>query len=139
MSRASTVRTLAVLVLLALSAVALGACGKSSSGGSSSSGGGAAPQSSAPSGGGAAVSDAKVTIASYKFMPASITVKAGGTVTWTNTDSDRHTASSDAEPRVFDTGTLNKGQSKAVSFKKPGTYKYHCLFHAFMQGTVVVK
>lgn len=139
MSRASTVRTLAVLVLLALSAVALGACGKSSSGGSSSSGGGAAPQSSAPSGGGAAVSDAKVTIASYKFMPASITVKAGGKVTWTNQDSDRHTASSEAQPRVFDTDTLNKGQSKTIAFKKPGTYKYMCVYHAFMQGTVVVK
>ncbi len=133
------VRLLLLLALLALSALALGACGKSSSGGSSSQGG-AAPQAGASSGGGGpAVAAAKVTIANYKFMPASITVKAGGTVTWTNTDSDRHTASSDAEPRVFDTNTLNKGQSKAVSFKKPGTYKYLCVYHAFMQGTVVVK
>ncbi len=132
-------RPLLLLALLALSALALGACGKSSSGGSSSQGG-AAPQAGAYSGGGgSAVAAAKVTIANYKFMPASITVKAGGTVTWTNTDSDRHTASSDAEPRVFDTNTLNKGQSKAVSFKKPGTYKYLCVYHAFMQGTVVVK
>jgi len=131
-------RLLLLLALLALSALALGACGKSSSGGSSSQGG-AAPQAGASSGGGPAVAAAKVTIANYKFMPASITVKAGGTVTWTNTDSDRHTASSDAEPRVFDTNTLNKGQSKAVSFKKPGTYRYLCVYHAFMQGTVVVK
>ncbi len=131
-------RPLLLLALLALSALALGACGKSSSGGSSSQGG-APPAGTSSGGGGPAVAAAKVTIANYKFMPASITVKAGGTVTWTNTDSDRHTASSDAEPSVFDTNTLNKGQSKAVSFKKPGTYKYHCLFHAFMQGTVVVK
>ncbi len=136
--RPRELRPLLLLALLALSALALGACGKSSSGGSSSQGGGA-PQAAAPAGGGPALAAAKVTIANYKFMPASITVKAGGTVTWTNTDSDRHTASSDAEPRVFDTNTLNKGQSKAVSFKKPGTYKYLCVYHAFMQGTVVVK
>jgi len=138
MSRRISLRALVVLALLTLSAVALGACGKSSSGGSSS-GGGSAPQSSAPSGGGAAVSDAKVTIASYKFMPASITVKAGGKVTWTNQDADRHTATSEADPRLFDTDTLNKGQSKTVDFKKPGTYRYMCVYHAFMQGTVVVK
>ncbi len=132
-------RALVGLALLAPTAVALGGCGKSSSGGSSSPGG-STPQSSAPSGGGAAaVSAAKVTIASYKFMPATITVKAGGKVTWTNQDSDRHTASSEAEPRAFDTDTLIKGQSKAIDFKKPGTYRYICVYHAFMQGTVVVK
>jgi plastocyanin len=78
-----------------------------------------------------------VQITNFAFSPAQITVKAGTHVTWTNHDQTAHTAT--ANNNSFDTGTIAPKASKTVDFKKPGTYKYHCAFHAFMTGTVVVK
>jgi plastocyanin len=78
-----------------------------------------------------------VQISNFAFRPAQITVKAGTHVTWTNHDQTAHTAT--ANNNSFDTGTIAAKASKTVDFKKPGTYKYHCAFHAFMTGTVVVK
>jgi plastocyanin len=88
--------------------------------------------------GGAAQSAAKVDISNFEYAPDPVTVKAGGTITWTNSDPDEHTATSD-DHKTFDTGTLEKGDSKTVTLTKPGTYTYVCSFHAFMHGTVVVK
>lgn len=128
-------RRLLLPVLLTAVVIAVGAVvivlstGGSSSGGSSSS--------SADSGQSAtAVEDAKVEIADFKFDPPTITVKAGGTVTWTNSDTAPHTATLDDD---FDTGDLEKGDSKSETFDKPGTYDYVCDIHPFMHGTVVVK
>lgn len=81
---------------------------------------------------------AKVKIANFMYMPASLQVKAGTKVTWTNTDSANHTVTSDSGNGV-DVSNLQKGQSASYTYKKPGTYKYHCNFHPFMHGTVVVK
>lgn len=78
-----------------------------------------------------------VQISNFAFSPTQITVKAGTRVTWTNHDKTAHTAT--ANNNSFDTGTIAPKASKTVDFKKPGTYKYHCAFHAFMTGTVVVK
>lgn len=94
----------------------------------------------APSGAsGAARPAVRVQISSFKFKPETITVKAGGTVTWNNKDPAPHTATSSPDNSVFNTDTLRRGQSKAVTFSRAGTYRYACLFHAFMTGTVVVK
>ena len=57
-------------------------------------------------------------------------------ITVTNTDPTAHTAT--ANSGVFDTGTLNQGQSAHLRLTKPGTYLYHCQFHAFMVGTIKV-
>lgn len=100
---------------------------------SSGSGSAAAPSSSSASGG---AGTTKVDITDYKFKPASITVKAGAKVSWVNHDSAPHTATAGQD---FDTGTLKKGDTKAVTLDKPGSYSYECQFHAFMKGTVVVK
>lgn len=115
--------------LLALSSAGCGGSGKSHSGSGSAASGGAAPASSA----------ANVDIASFKFAPPAIVVKAGGKVTWTNHDSAPHTATAKADPSIFDTGTLKQGQSKTLTLTKPGTYSYYCLFHAFMVGKITVK
>lgn len=78
----------------------------------------------------------KVDIADFKFRSPTVTVKAGGKVSWTNTDSTEHTATGSG---AFDTGALQKGQHKTLTFDKPGTYAYICAFHPFMKGTVIVK
>lgn len=74
---------------------------------------------------------------SYLFSPADITVKAGTTVTWTNSDQFTHSV------RLVDTGEtlgiLKPGDALSHVFDKPGTYKYDCSFHPQnMHGTVTV-
>ena len=77
-----------------------------------------------------------VAIANYAFAPRTLTVRAGTRVTWTNSDATAHTATADGG--AFDTGTINPKHSKTVDLRKPGTYAYHCVFHAFMTATVKV-
>ncbi len=77
-----------------------------------------------------------VAISNFVFAPVAVTVKVGAQVNWTNRDSTAHTAT--ANDGSFDTGALNQGQSKVVRFSKPGTYTYHCVFHAFMVGHLIV-
>jgi plastocyanin len=77
-----------------------------------------------------------VAITNYAFTPAHLTVKAGTKVTWTNHDATAHTAT--ADHGGFGTGTIDPHHSATVRLAKPGTYPYHCIFHAFMTGTVTV-
>jgi plastocyanin len=139
MSAAACARRLACAAPAALiAALALAGCGGSSSssktsGGSIPSGGSirAPTATSVPSGGPDAV-----TIGNYAYGPAKLTVKAGARVTFSNHDSTAHTAT--ADDQSFDTGALNPGQSRAITPSRPGTYPYHCLFHPFMHGQLVV-
>ena len=71
------------------------------------------------------------------FSPNPIRITAGSTVTWTNTSSKAHTATSDAG--AWDTGAIGTGAtSSAVTFNTPGTFAYHCNFHADMHGSIIV-
>ncbi len=98
------------------------------------------PPSNGGSAGAAAPAGAgKVEIVDFDYAPKDVTIKAGDSVTWTNSDDADHTATQSPGGSGFDTGTLSKGESKTVKFDKPGTFKYICLFHAFMNGTVTVK
>ncbi len=76
----------------------------------------------------------------YGFAPDTITVVIGknNTINWINEDIAPHTATSDTAG-VFDTGTIAPGASAQVTLTSPGTYTYHCSFHSWMQGTVIVK
>ena len=59
------------------------------------------------------------------YDPASLTVKAGQTVTWLNLTSSVHSVVSDSAAQPFDSGGLGTGQTFSVTFQAPGTYKYH--------------
>jgi plastocyanin len=78
-----------------------------------------------------------VAIRNYDFAPKSLTVTAGTRVTWKNDDATAHTAT--ANGGSFDTGTVAPKASRTIDFKHPGTFTYHCAFHAFMTATVTVK
>jgi plastocyanin len=109
----------------------------SQAGGSSSSKSGGS--SSSKSGGSAAKSSGgSVTIANFKFAPASLTVSKGAQVSVANHDSTAHTFTAD-NGKSFNTGDINPNASATVTVSKPGTYKYHCSIHPFMHGTLVVK
>ena len=78
-----------------------------------------------------------VDIRDMTFAPRTLTIAAGDTVTWTNSDSMPHTATS--EDDAFDSGNLDEGQSFSFTFTEPGTYEYVCGIHPRMTGTIVVE
>lgn len=77
-----------------------------------------------------------IAIQNFTFMNSTLTVNVGDTVTWTNSDSSTHTATSDSG--VFDTGPLTTGKSASFTFTKAGTFPYHCSIHPFMTATITV-
>jgi quinohemoprotein ethanol dehydrogenase len=74
----------------------------------------------------------------YSFGPARVRIKAGTTLTFTNTGDIPHTATAMTQGE-FDTGVLAKGESKKITFKKPGNYYYICTPHPWMYGQVIVE
>jgi plastocyanin len=80
------------------------------------------------------------TAYSFGFNPATVTIKAGTTVVWTNGSVAPHTVTSDAgAPAAFDSGTISTGGGQfSFTFTKSGTYHYHCSIHTYMKGTIVV-
>jgi len=88
------------------------------------------------------------------FKPASITIKAGTKVRWTNASKDEHTVTDDPKvaadakdvavpqgAKPFNSGKIKPGGTYEQTFTVPGTYKYVCEPHEEMdmKGTVVVK
>ncbi len=81
---------------------------------------------------------AEIYIAAGAFVPATLTVPSGTTVTWRNDDAVTHTVM--GEQLTFDdSGILDRGQSFSQVLTEPGTYRYRCGPHPSMQGTVVVE
>jgi amicyanin len=78
----------------------------------------------------------EVTISDFAFHPASVTVKPGSTVNWTEEDADVHNVK-------FSGGgvtspVLRKGETFSHTFNAAGVYPYICSIHPYMHGTVVV-
>jgi plastocyanin len=80
-----------------------------------------------------------VTIENFAFAPASLTIKVGTTVVWTNKDGATHTVTSTSGPEQFDSGRLADGKTFSQIFTKAGTYTYHCQIHSSMTGTIKVE
>ena len=76
------------------------------------------------------------------FIPSTVTIGVGETVTWENTDNAAHTATggnpSDGPSGVFDSSLMMVGASFSHTFEEAGTYDYHCMVHPWMQGIVIV-
>jgi plastocyanin len=78
----------------------------------------------------------------FKFEPAEITIKVGGTVKWVNDSDNRHTATDDekfeknAGQAILPSGAqpwgsafLTNGESFEQKFTVPGKYRYFCRNH----------
>jgi plastocyanin len=78
-----------------------------------------------------------IGIVDFKFKPTPLTVSAGTKVTFANESDITHTAT--ANGGAFDTGHIKPGTTASVTFKRPGTYTFHCSIHPFMHGKIVVK
>lgn len=77
-----------------------------------------------------------VVMKNMKFSPATIEIKKGDTVEWTNQDITPHTAT--AIP-LFDSGSLASDKSWKHTFTETGSFPYGCTFHPDMKGVVIVK
>jgi plastocyanin len=142
-------RLLALLLALVALAVVTAGCGggdDDDDGGGGGNGGGNAPAAEEPAaptaedgggGSGGTGPGTQVSMKDIKFNPGTVTIKAGGKVTWTNDDSVGHDVTADD----FESGSpggIDGGSTYSHTFKKPGTYDYVCSVHPGMKGTVKV-
>ncbi len=79
------------------------------------------------------------------FVPETLTVSKGTTVTWTNKDSTLHTVTSGSPESgnsgtgtEFDSSYLAAGKTFQHQFNIAGTFDYYCTLHPYMKGKVVV-
>jgi len=83
------------------------------------------------------------------FLPSTITVNVGETVTWSNDDSAAHTVTSgiteyhnipgsQGPDGHFDSSLFLAGSTFDVTFDTSGNYPYFCMVHPWMNGFVVV-
>jgi plastocyanin len=79
---------------------------------------------------------AAVSISNFAFVPATLTVPVGTTVTWTNQDEEPHTIA--AKDGSFHSAGLDTHGTYAYTFHTVGGYDYICSIHPFMTGPVVV-
>jgi plastocyanin len=78
----------------------------------------------------------EVFIQGMAFVPSTISVAAGTTITWTNKDAIGHTVTSN--DNLFNSGTLGSGKSFTFTFAKAGSFGYYCAIHPTMTASVTV-
>jgi plastocyanin len=80
----------------------------------------------------------EVVIRDYRFEPAEVQARVGGTVRWTN--DEKRTSHSVIFPAEggLESVRMFPGESWERRFDKPGRYEYRCGPHPEMRGTVVV-
>ncbi len=80
--------------------------------------------------------DEEIDIIGGAFVPGSVTVSAGSTITWTNKDAEDHSVSFNEET-ILDS-VVDPGETVDATFDAPGTYKYKDKFTG-AKGEVVVE
>ena len=136
----------ALLVFILVTVVFVGACG----GDDASSGDTSSTTTTSSVEAAASTDGATVTMKLIAFQPESISVDAGTTVTWRQTDPGVHTVTSGTVDQgtggvtekpdgTFDSGNLETDKTFSFTFAEPGTYSYFCAVHpATMRGRVQV-
>jgi plastocyanin len=94
-------------------------------------------------------SAATITITSTGASPRSVTITAGGRVTFVNNDNRPHTMNSDPHPDhtncppINDVGFLNPGQSKTTgnlnTVRTCGFHDHELFTNTALQGTIVIQ
>ncbi|MFB5606513.1 MAG: plastocyanin/azurin family copper-binding protein [Candidatus Nitrosomaritimum yanchengensis] len=76
------------------------------------------------------------------YVPYSLNVAIGETVSWSNDDTAAHTVTSgtpaDGPDGLFDSGMIMAGGTFEFTFTKEGTFDYYCIVHPWMIGEVIV-
>lgn len=76
--------------------------------------------------------DVEIAQKDKKFSQKSITIKVGDKVSFKNEDAFFHNVFSLSDAKTFDLGSYPQGQSKTVTFDKPGTIEVECALHPEM-------
>ena len=79
----------------------------------------------------------QVVMENFSFQPATLTVKAGTSVTWINNDDTPHTVNEN--DKLFKSGAMDTDGTFSYKFTSPGTYSYFCSLHPRMTGQIIVK
>ena len=77
------------------------------------------------------------TIQDFLFRPARLEIAAGTTILWSNSGQVMHTVSADNDS--FDSGPIEPGDRRALTFSRAGTFPFHCTPHPFMRGVIKVR
>ncbi len=73
-----------------------------------------------------------------QFLPDLVVIPSGSSVSFPNLDPIFHNVFSLSKPKTFDLGNYPKGQTRLVTFSKPGIVFVNCRLHPNMTATVVV-
>jgi plastocyanin len=73
-----------------------------------------------------------------RFSPDLVVVPAGSTVSFPNMDPIFHNVFSLSKAKSFDLGSYDKGDTRKVTFPKPGIVEVYCHLHPNMAATIVV-
>ena len=76
----------------------------------------------------------QVDIQGFKFVPGTLDVRPGDSITWTNRDLAPHTAT--AKAGDWDTGPIERGQSVTLTVAPDMSADYFCAFHPAMNAKV---
>lgn len=77
------------------------------------------------------------TVQDFLFRPARLDIAAGTTIQWINNGQVTHTVS--AEDSGFESGPIEPGERRSLTFSRAGAFPFHCMPHPFMKGVVVVR
>jgi hypothetical protein len=73
-----------------------------------------------------------------RFAPDLLVVPEGATVSFPNMDPIFHNVFSLSRAKSFDLGSYDKGQTRSVTFPKPGLVYVYCRLHPNMEATILV-
>ena len=73
-----------------------------------------------------------------RFSPDLVVIPAGSSVSFPNFDPIFHNVFSLSKPKSFDLGNYSRGQTRMVTFPKPGIVAVYCHLHPNMAGTIIV-
>jgi plastocyanin len=79
-----------------------------------------------------------ITQTGIRFSPAFLVVVAGQTIEMPNDDNVTHNVYSTSPAKRFNLGVYEKGQSRSVTFEKPGFVDVKCWLHKRMNATILV-
>ena len=73
-----------------------------------------------------------------QFVPDLVVIPAGSSVSFPNLDPIFHNVFSLSKPKSFDLGSYPKGQTRKVTFAKPGIVFVNCHLHPNMAAAIVI-
>ena len=80
----------------------------------------------------------EISIDNFSFVPQTVTVPVGTTVTWVNHDDIPHTVLS-VDKKTIASPALDTNEKFSFTFMSAGTNDYFCSVHPHMKGRVIVR